>query len=215
MSAVYRRPLCRHYPHLMHKSRHFLTIQLTYRPRNGSTMTINTMLTHRHPPAMTVRTLDVEPRTPRCSLPGLQGSSWTLSAGDQLFIAGNGARYGNAQNVERAVMPGTATDPIWIVGVGERHPELNFERFSWQQGRHVIFDSVHFRSPLDNFRMRWSDATGPIEYFTFRSVDCSGSEGTHSNASRRCCSLGGSSNNILQFVVFHDIDIWGLGRWQR
>ncbi|MCG8486747.1 MAG: hypothetical protein MI756_04690 [Chromatiales bacterium] len=62
--------------------------------------------------------------------------------------------------------------------------------------------------------MRWSDATGPIEYFTFRSVDCSGSEGTHSNASHRCFSLGGSSNNILQFVVFHDIDIWGLGRWQ-
>ncbi|MBT2969172.1 MAG: hypothetical protein KME51_04650 [Candidatus Thiodiazotropha sp. (ex Ctena orbiculata)] len=154
------------------------------------------------------------PTTPRCSLPGLRGTTSSLNPGDQLFIAGNGARYGNAQHVERADMPGTATDPIWIIGAGERLPELNFERFSWQRGRHVIFDSVHFRSPEDNFRMRWSDATGPIEYFTFRSVDCSGSEGTHSNASRRCFSLGGSSSNILQFVVFHDIDIWGLGRWQ-
>jgi hypothetical protein len=152
--------------------------------------------------------------TPRCTLPGLGSTSWTLNAGDQLFIAGDGARYGNAQDVLTADMMGTASDPIWIVGVGSTLPELNFSRFFWRQGRHVFFDSVHFRNTNDDFRMVWGDATGPVEYFTFRHLSCSGSEGTHSEASRRCFNLGGTSSNINKYVVFYDVDIWGIGRWQ-
>jgi hypothetical protein len=152
--------------------------------------------------------------TPRCTLPGISRSSWTLNAGDQLFIVGDGAVYGDGQDINTANMMGTATDPIWIIGLGSILPELNFKRFFWQQGRHILFDSVHFRSTSDSFRMTWNNATGPVEYFTFRHIDCSGSEGTHSNSSRRCFSLGGTSSNINRFIVFYDVDVWGLGRWQ-
>jgi hypothetical protein len=152
--------------------------------------------------------------TPRCSLPGMSTTSWTLNAGDQLFIVGDGAAYGDGRDINTANMMGSATDPIWIIGLGSQLPELNFERFFWQQARHIIFDSVHFRSPTDDFRMAWNKATGPVEYFTFRHIHCSGSEGTHSNPSRRCFSLGGTSTNINRFIVFYDVDVWGLGRWQ-
>jgi hypothetical protein len=152
--------------------------------------------------------------TPRCTLPGMNNTSWTLNAGDQLFVAGNGATYGGARDLNSVDMPGTATNPIWIIGMGAIKPEFRLSRFYWNQGRHVFFDSVHFRSPTDDFRMIWYNATGPVEYFTFRHVACSGSDGTHSDPSRRCFSLGGTENNINRFIVFYDLDIWGLGRWQ-
>lgn len=154
------------------------------------------------------------PDAPRCSLPGLSGTSWTLADGAQVFIVGDGATYGGSQDVNSADMRGTASAPIWIIGVGNEYPELRFSRFFWTQGTHVIFDSVHFAEPNDNFRMSWSDATGPVEYFTFRHVECSGSDGDQSSVSRRCFSFGGTSQNVNQFVVLYDVDIHGFGHWQ-
>jgi hypothetical protein len=151
--------------------------------------------------------------TPRCTIPGISGTSWTLAAGNQVFLLGDGATYGGDSDLNSVTMNGSATAPVWIIGLGTTPPELRFERFSWNEGQHVIFDSVHFRSPNDNFRMRW-DANGPSEYFTFRHVKCSGSHGTHSEPSRRCFSVGGTSANPVRFVVFYDIEAWGLGRWQ-
>jgi hypothetical protein len=151
---------------------------------------------------------------PRCTLAGMNGSDWTLNAGDQLFVVGDGASYGEARHLESVDMMGTATKPIWIIGLGSKKPEFSFERFVWKQARHVLFDSVHFLSKSDNFRMIFYNNTGPVEYFTFRHIACSGSDGTHSDPSRRCFSLGGTSQNINRFVVFYDVDIWGLGRWQ-
>lgn len=154
------------------------------------------------------------PAEPLCNIPGMGASNWTLSAGDQVFVVGDGASYGSYNDVNAVKMDGTASRPIWIIGVGETKPKFLFERFVWTRGTHVFFDNVHFYSPADNFRMKWTLATGPIEYFTFRNVSCSGSEGTHSEPSRRCFSMGGSPENILRFVVFHNLDVWGLGRWQ-
>jgi hypothetical protein len=154
------------------------------------------------------------PQQPRCSLRGQSGQSWNLEAGDQLFIVGDGQRYGGDVNIESASMPGTAQSPIWIVGLGDTLPELRFGRFFWTRATHVIIESVHFASPQDSFRMVWANATGPIEYNTFRHVKCSGSQGTHSEPSRRCFSVGGTSQNPHRYVVFYDVELWGLGRWQ-
>ena len=152
--------------------------------------------------------------TPRCNLPNITGTRWTLGEGTQLFIAGDGAQYGNDMDINYATMTGSADNPVWIIGVGDEKPRLRFSRFSWLQGTHVFFESVHFSNPGDNFRMYWNAATGPVEYFTFRNVECSGSDGTHSGRSRRCFSIGGTSSNINRFLTFYNVDVHGLGRWQ-
>ncbi len=154
------------------------------------------------------------PSEPRCTLPGLNNANWDLSAGDQLFIVGDGATYGDDRHLESVRMPGTASAPVWIIGVGDVYPELRFMRFFWRRGSHVFFEYVHFRSPDDNFRMTWNNADGPVEYFTFRNLKCSGSDGTNSDPSRRCFSVGGNSNFVNRFMVFHNLEVWGLGRWQ-
>lgn len=158
------------------------------------------------------------PDEPRCSIPGLgtnSGGTWNLSAGDQLFIVGDGATYHDGSDVQNVDMRGTASAQIWIIGVGDTAPEFRMQRFFTTGGMsHVFWENVHFRSPTDDFRATWSQATAPIEFITFRGIQCSGSDGQQSPNSRRCFSLGGNAEHTLQFVVFHDVDVFGLGRWQ-
>lgn len=52
------------------------------------------------------------PAAPRCSLPGLSGATWSLAAGSQVFVVGNGA------NINRMNFPGTAEEMIWIISMG-------------------------------------------------------------------------------------------------
>jgi hypothetical protein len=78
-------------------------------------------------------------------------------------------------------------------------------------GQHVFFDGVHFSNTSDQFRMLFA---GGVDYATFRHLKCSGSDGTSGGQSRRCFSLGGSSTDVNSFVVFYDVEIYGMGRWQ-
>lgn len=157
------------------------------------------------------------PASPRCNIQGLTTSgngTWTLSAGDQVFIVGGGNTYGGDNDVQNINMPGTEANPIWVIGVGADRPELRFQRFFVGAGglTHTFFDNVHFRAPNDGFRMQFTG--GDSEYITFRNLECSGSEGTQSGSSRRCFSIGGSETSITQFLMFYDVEIYGLGRWQ-
>ncbi|WP_460237899.1 hypothetical protein [Aurantivibrio plasticivorans] len=154
------------------------------------------------------------PERPLCSIPGLGSSSWTLDVGAQVFIAGDGASYGSENDLYSVNMEGTADAPIWIIGVGEVAPKMLFRKFRWGKARHVFFDSVHFHSPNNRFIMRWDEAVGPTKYFTFRRVECSGSNGVDSSQGGRCFMLGSSEANPLEFVVFYESNIHGLGRWQ-
>lgn len=169
------------------------------------------------------------PSAPRCSLPGFSGATWSLAAGSQVFVAGNGASYGNGMNINRMNFPGTPDAMIWIIGVCDsssprwaNQPKLEFGRFSTGGGRftHVAMENIHFYSPTDDFRGTYETENGgsPVQYLTFRHLTCSGSGtdmggGTESSASRRCFNFMGARTNPLRFVVIYDTDMFGLGRW--
>lgn len=156
---------------------------------------------------------------PRCTIPGLStggNGSWTLSAGVKLFIAG-GTSYGGQNDVQDANLVGTASQPIWIIGVGAQPATLLLERFfpgSSGGIRHVFMDNIRFYSADDRFRMITSNGDS-ASYFTFRNGVCEGSEGIERvSPSSRCFFLGGSSENISQFIMLYNNKIFGLGRWQ-
>lgn len=169
------------------------------------------------------------PSAPRCSLPGIGGATWSLAAGSQVFVVGNGASYGNGANINRMNFPGTPEEMIWIIGVCDsssprwtNQPKLAFGRFSTGGGRftHVVMENIHFFSPTDDFRGSYAAEAGgdPVQYLTFRHLTCSGSGtdmggGTESSASRRCFNFMGARTNPLRFVVIYDTDMFGLGRW--
>lgn len=169
------------------------------------------------------------PQAPRCTLPGIYNSTWTLSAGSQIFVVGNGAGYGDQQNINQMNFAGTADDPIWIIGISdagttrwENQPKLAFGRFMVGGGRftHVVMENVHFYNSTDDFRGIYSTSDGgnPVSYLTFRHLTCSGSGtfsdgGAWSGDSRRCFSFNGAAANPIRFVVIYDSDIFGLGRW--
>ncbi len=169
---------------------------------------------------------------PRCTLPGLSGSSWNLPAGAEVFIAGDGFEYGGGQDVNLVNFPGTETDPIWIVGVvavasdprWTNQPKINFGRLRVRDASvmtHTIIDGIHFFSPDDSFRflldMSSPTSTGAVSYLTLRHSTCSGSgtsdpSGTIASAAR-CLSVNGRVGNEARFIVVYDNDLFGLGRW--
>ncbi|MFT4713611.1 MAG: hypothetical protein ACJAVI_004526 [Candidatus Azotimanducaceae bacterium] len=168
--------------------------------------------------------------SPRCTLPNVTNNRWQLDAGSHVFIKGNGATYGNKDDIIEMKMPGTANDPIWILGVSDpstprwtNQPLLNYERFqSGDAGTvtHVLFDNVHFNSATDDFRGAFEsvDGGGKHEYITLRHLTCTGSGlttegGVASDQSRRCFRFQASENNPVRFIFLFDLDIFGLGRW--
>jgi hypothetical protein len=169
------------------------------------------------------------PSAPRCSLPGISGRTWSLAAGSQVFVVGNGASYGNGADINQMNFPGTPDERIWIIGVCDsssprwaNQPKLTFGRFFTGGGQftHVAMENIHFYSPTDDFRGNYTaEADGnPVQYLTFRHLTCSGSgtdmgDGTESSASRRCFNFIGAPTNPLRFVVIYDTDMFGLGRW--
>jgi hypothetical protein len=172
------------------------------------------------------------PLAPRCTIPGLElRFRWTLEAGDQVFIVGNGQSYTPARDatVDRVDMRGTATEPVWIIGVSNpsnprwiNQPKLDFEFLGLGDATmmtHVVFDNVHFLNP--DFRSSFvtnSDMTNRFEYFTVRHSTCSPTEDAHaagveSTKSRRCFSFVGAIENPVRFVMLYDNDIFGRGHW--
>lgn len=168
---------------------------------------------------------------PRCTIPGIANNDWALAAGSQVFIKGDGASYGNGANFDELRFTGTAADPVWLIGLSTEseprwtnQPQMDYERVLSGEGgtmTHVIFHNLHWHSedPNDHRFLIDSYAGGdPFEYITFRQSTCSGAGltvdgGVIAETSRRCISLRADYTNPIKFVVIHDMDMFGVGRW--
>ena len=174
---------------------------------------------------------------PRCTLPGFSESNWFLNANDQIFVVGNGSTYTNPNSgrVNNAFFPGSANEPIWIIGVNTvstprwtNQPKLTFEPFivgGIGQLTHTIWHNVHFYSATDQARLGLVSSVDAddvpenlIEYVVFKSVTISGAgtfdgEGKETNSGGAFIIKGNSEYNPVQFVVIEDSDIFGMGRW--
>ncbi len=170
------------------------------------------------------------PLAPRCTLPGIVSKTWTLSAGDQIFVVGNGATYNEGLDIRNLFMTGTAGAPIWIIGISDpstprwtNQPKFGFKLISagdTSQVMHVIMDNIHFYNPNDEFIfVHRSEPGNKFEYFTFRHSTCSATEdenaeGVINDQNRSCFFFKGTETNPVRFIVLYDNDIFGMGRWK-
>lgn len=152
------------------------------------------------------------PTAPRRTIPGLNWGgvgSWTLAANTQLFIVGDGNVFGNASDIENFTMPGTAEQPIWIIGVStSAKPRLNLERYFMKNVSFVMWHNLHFGG-TGSYRAQMQ---GGVVNNCWRHCLFTGS-GTKNGSSRRMLSFTGSSENLNQWNVVYQCEMRDNGAW--
>ena len=150
------------------------------------------------------------PSAPRSTLPGWtggNGGSWTLSAGDQLFIAG-GNSFGSNFDLQSFTFPGTADDPIWIMGVGDK-PVFNFDKFFITGASYVMWDNLYFGSTNG-----WRNQTTGCNNICWRNNLFTGNPAqVISGSSRRLLSITGANGAENHGIVIYNNVFHSLGKW--
>lgn len=151
------------------------------------------------------------PTLPRLSIPGLNfagSGSWSLAAGSQVFIVGDGNTFGSQSDIQSFSFPGTSSDPIWIIGVSTTSkPLLNLARYSMQDATYVMWHNIHFGS-TNNYRSEFAG----VENNCWRQCLFTGG-GTVSTSSRRLLNFIGNPSQINKANVIYQCEGRDLGSW--
>lgn len=157
---------------------------------------------------------------PRASLPGLSGDTWTLSAGSQVFVVGDGATYTVADQgftSSGVTWSGTENSPVWLIGVGTTRPVFTVDRFWTSDCQYCFIHFCDFYPGVgERLRMRFGGAgTSTIgeNYWCIRHCRMYG-DGNDTQTNPASVSwVGQHSSDPSEFFILYDCEIFDMGQW--
>lgn len=147
---------------------------------------------------------------PRETLPNFSGGTWTLSAGDEIFLV-EGSQFDQGSDITLSVS-GTSASKCWIIGTGDDpRPRFNFEAINIR-GDHLLMDNLLFYR--DQVQVQFGDGTGSAEYCTMRNCEFR-QEGTASSPNKGIGGRGVSNADPSEFIMIYNNYIHDIGYWDR
>lgn len=155
---------------------------------------------------------------PRETIPGISGNVWTLAVDDQLFLVGDGNEYiVIGTDLRDVIFPGTASQKVWVIGVGTTRPIITVDRFWFSNSSHVIMDNIDFKAVDGILRIRTSEGTSATtgdHHMCFRHCRMYGNGVVQTASTNMAVMLKGYDiNNTSEFFCVYDCDIFDFGQW--